>query len=276
MGNGSLLATYFSLNLNRPSGMAIDSTGALYVADLGNHRVVKFSQAGQLLQVFNTTGLYNFSSNRSDLAVTGVAVDARFRVWVADQVNNRVVQFNPNGSVGFVLPVVSAFGVAVDSTGSLYIGAGYGGLYKWNGNTASNATLLYNTDQSGYNGYLFEPYGIALDGRNGLFVVGQASPGVLQISASGVPLQVLVPSVSGVLYTYAYNGVTLDSMGALFVSQAGGIVRYTNVTNYPPPPPIAQVQCVQQGYNLTSLTGQDPVLHWGRVHVGYPAVRCRL
>lgn len=49
LGQSSFFGTepgYFAAGLNSPSGLAFDSVGNLYVADSGNHRVVRFSDAG--------------------------------------------------------------------------------------------------------------------------------------------------------------------------------------------------------------------------------------
>ena len=70
--------------------------------------MVKFSQAGQLLQVFATAGLFT-----AGYPYGGVAVDPQFRVWVAGRA---ITQFNPDGSVGVVLTTsVGGPGLGVDS-----------------------------------------------------------------------------------------------------------------------------------------------------------------
>jgi NHL repeat len=50
LGQSSFFETgpgYFAAGLNSPSGLAFDPAGNLYVADSGNHRVVRFSGAGE-------------------------------------------------------------------------------------------------------------------------------------------------------------------------------------------------------------------------------------
>ena len=89
---------------NGPNGVAVDpATGKLFVADRGNHRVLRFSST-QALQTGGAAeavfGQPDFTSNASGLAADrlnnpiGVHVGPDGALWVADFSNNRVLRFD--------------------------------------------------------------------------------------------------------------------------------------------------------------------------------------
>jgi uncharacterized protein (TIGR03437 family) len=108
-GPGTSLTTGLSL----PTGLAVDSSGNLYVADTGDNRILRypkpFSQpAGYQFpdlivgQKSFTTGSANSGgigpatlqlNNGTYLGRTGITIDASGNLWVADIGNNRVLRF---------------------------------------------------------------------------------------------------------------------------------------------------------------------------------------
>lgn len=79
--------------LNQPRGIAANEKGDVYVADTGNHRIVKLFNPGHDL-IFQTSigekgsGAGQFNEPR------GVALDSQGILYVADSGNNRVQVFN--------------------------------------------------------------------------------------------------------------------------------------------------------------------------------------
>ena len=91
-GDGGIGTNAF---LNRPAGLAVDSTGNLYVADYANHRIRKVNSFG-IISTFAGTGVDGFSGDGL-LATTaqinnpdGLALDAAKNLYIADRNNNRV------------------------------------------------------------------------------------------------------------------------------------------------------------------------------------------
>lgn len=157
--------------LNTPEGVAVDLSGNLYVADMGNNRVLVFkAPLSSGMRATFVLGQADFTSNRpnrdnpapSSVSLSspaGVAVDTAGNVYVADYNNNRVLGYPvptdrgqaankvfgqpdfTSGNVGSVsLPYPGPaslnhpWGVALDPASNLYVG-----------DLASHRVLVFNT-----------------------------------------------------------------------------------------------------------------------------------
>jgi len=104
---------------NRPTDVAIASTGEMYVSDgYGNSRVHKYSKDGELLFSW---GEHGSGPGQFDL-VHDVWVAADDRVFVSDRQNHRIQIFTPDGEyltewTGFRQPC----GVYIDDEGLVYV-----------------------------------------------------------------------------------------------------------------------------------------------------------
>ncbi len=80
-----------TLNFLEPSGIAVNASGTVYVADSGNEVIQSYSGSWTTFASTN-----NFTSNISD--VYGVGVDSRGYVYACDVANSVVQQFDNNGN----------------------------------------------------------------------------------------------------------------------------------------------------------------------------------
>ena len=99
-------------SLNLPSGLAVDASGNLYIADNGNNRIVRFPKPfaqpsgpaipdlviGQTSLAGRTAnaggiGAATLSLNTGAASHTGLAFDSAGNLWVSDTVNNRVLRY---------------------------------------------------------------------------------------------------------------------------------------------------------------------------------------
>jgi uncharacterized protein (TIGR03437 family) len=143
----STSAAVSSTSLNTPAGLALGPNGDLFVADLGNNRVLEFlagaGTGASAIRVYGQPGM-NSSTGPSHLSAQtllnpeGVAVDQAANLYVADTGANRALIF-PNTqnapAAGMAATYVigqSAFdaaggslkaptAVAVDSSGNIYL-----------------------------------------------------------------------------------------------------------------------------------------------------------
>ena len=76
--------------LAKPKGVAVDGSGAVFIVDTRNNRVIKMDSGGALVSTLNVSVILPF----------GPALDARGLLYIADSGNARVLQAdvtsNPN------------------------------------------------------------------------------------------------------------------------------------------------------------------------------------
>jgi sugar lactone lactonase YvrE len=85
-----------------PAGLAVDSTGRLWVADGGHNRVLRFDNAASKTNGANADGVLgqpDFTSDATTLTANsmngpfGLAIDSVGNLWVADNSNSRILLF---------------------------------------------------------------------------------------------------------------------------------------------------------------------------------------
>ena len=75
-----------------PQGIAVDSSGNVYVADHYNNRIQKFDSSGTFITKWGSSG----SGDGQFDDPTGIAVDSSGNVYVADRDNYRIQKFAPD------------------------------------------------------------------------------------------------------------------------------------------------------------------------------------
>jgi hypothetical protein len=81
---------------NRPTDVAFDAAGNIYVADgVGNQRVAKFDKNGVFIKSWGSKGA---EPGQFGTSVRAIAVDAQGNVYVADSGNKRIQVFDNNGA----------------------------------------------------------------------------------------------------------------------------------------------------------------------------------
>src|SRR5947208_3349960 len=85
-----------SASLNEPSGVALDASGNLYIADQFNHRIRKVAAASGIITTMAGNGNLGFAgdggaaTSASLYYPSGVALDASGNLYIADQNNSRI------------------------------------------------------------------------------------------------------------------------------------------------------------------------------------------
>jgi len=126
-----------------PSGLAIDSSGNIYVADAGNNRVQKFDSSGNYISQFGSVGSDNGQFN----GPYGIAIDSSNNIYVTDTNNFRVQKFDSSGNL------ISKFGSNGSDNGQFGYIPGF-------------ISRMYRLTVGAYS-----PHGIAIDSSNNIYVV---------------------------------------------------------------------------------------------------------
>ena len=162
-----------------PSGVAVDSSGNVFVADSNNSRIQKFDNNGNFLTSWGSKGA---DSGQFSLPWS-VAVDRLGNVFVADMGNHRIQKFDNSGNFLNVWSKPGAFviesgsgnrefnnpwGVAVDNSGNIFVADRMNYRIQ---KLASNGEFLTAWGTKGTeNGQFDIPSGVAVDQSGNVFV----------------------------------------------------------------------------------------------------------
>ena len=232
-----------SAQLRTPIGVAVDSGGNLYIADLGNFRIRKVSPGGTISTVAGN-GTFGFSGDggpatSAQLSAEGIALDQTGNLYIADISNRRVRKVSPAGIITTVAgtgtpgdtgdggPASSAelyepIFVAVDSTGNLYIADTVEGVVR---KVAPDGTI--STYASGVG-----PYGVAVDSGGNLYISDDSNSVIRKVSSATGALTIIAGQQinlgfpgncigDGGIATQAQitspQGLAVDSSGRVFI-----------------------------------------------------------
>ena len=199
--------------LRDPRDVAIDSSGALYVADSGNHRIRLIDRDG-VITTLAGTGRSGFSGDHGSAPAArlgtpnAVAVDSYGTVYVADTGNHRVRKIS-NGTISTIAgtgfnghsgdggPATSArlagpSGIAVDLIGNVIV-ADTGNHRVRKINLDGIVTTLAGTGQQRFGGdggpasaaTLRLPRDVAIDWRGSVYVADSGNHALRRIAVDG-------------------------------------------------------------------------------------------
>ena len=216
---------------NRPSGVAVDAGGNVFVADYDNNAVKEIVAAGGYVTVKPIGSGFHHPLD--------VAVDAGGNVFVADYGSGGVKEIMAAGgytSVNlFDIGFIAATGIAVDAAGNVFI-ADYGNDAVKE-ITAASGYGTVNTIGSGF----VNPASVAVDSSGNVFVTDYGHSAVKEILASGGYTAVNTLAAAGGPFGGAL-GIAVDPVGNVFVTDyytntvkeilaAGGYVTVDTLAN---------------------------------------------
>jgi hypothetical protein len=94
---GSTDGTGAAARFNNPQGIAVDSTGTIYVADTNNHTVRRITAGNVVTTMSGCTGCFGGESWGRFNSPAGIAVDSRGSLYLADTRNNSIRTTAPLG-----------------------------------------------------------------------------------------------------------------------------------------------------------------------------------
>ena len=198
-----------SASLNNPTGVAVDASGNLYIADRDNHRIRKVT-AGTITTVAgNGTGAFSGDGTATSISLnqpSGVAVSGTV-VFIADTLNNRIRKltngaiatvagdgtagFSGDGAGATSAALANPTGVAVDAFGNFYIADSSNRIRKVTGTTISTVAGSGSFSFSGDDGAatsaaLASPFSVAADGSGNVFIADSANSRVRKVAGTTI------------------------------------------------------------------------------------------
>jgi len=195
---GAVLAVgspaYPQYSFNGPQGIAVDTTGNVYVADTGNAKVVEIPSNFVL---GGATPLLQYAGAPQFVSPVAVAVDKNGTLYVADTKGFQIVEIPPGGG-----DLTNPLGTTLPFPG-----------------TAANVI--------GTGNFLTTPNGVAVDGGGNLYVSDSAANTVTEVPTTGVPngspFALTLPGLK------SPAGIALDANGNVYVADSGnGRVLFDN------------------------------------------------
>ena len=273
-------------SFNKPTGVAVDGAGNVYVADAGNNLMRKITPDGTVSTLAGTVVAVDTSNTIIAQPLfsgpSGLAVDALGNVYVADAGNNRVCVVSPSGDTktlagngnsgsnngaGTVATFNNPTGVAVDGSGNVYVADMLNNLIRKiapDGTTTSLAGSgdIGSTDGLNTAASFYFPNSLTVDPSGNIFVTDDINNLIRKITPDGT-----VTTVAGSGQAGAQNGsgtqasfndpagISIDALGNLYIADANNnLIR--KIT------PAGVVTSVAGVLPKTALTHMLPKLYY--------------
>jgi hypothetical protein len=197
--SGSVDGAGSAARFKQPYGLAVDSSGNIYVADSGNHTIRKLSSAGE---VTTLAGGFNWPH--------GVAVDSAGNLFIADYYNNAIRAVTSVGAVTTLAGLVGYWsygnsdgvgsdarfyhphGLTVDGAGNIYV-ADFGNFTIRKVTAGGVVTTLAGMasqfgieDGIGSAARFNGPAGVAVDSGGNLYVADRLNNMIRKVMPGGV------------------------------------------------------------------------------------------
>ena len=207
-----------------PEDVAVDTKGNLFIADEQNHRIRRVDAKTGIITTVAGTGAEGFSGDGGPAtsaglaAPNGVTVDRDGNVIIADSLNNRIRKIDVNTNIittlagdGSATMLDFPTGVATDSAGNVFI-ADYNNhrILRIDAKTGALATIagdgradFLGDGGPATNANFNNPYNIAVDSSNNLFIVDRDNHRVRRID-----------SKTGIITTVAGSGPSGSGKGS--------------------------------------------------------------
>ncbi len=255
-----------SAGLLQPFGVAVDTSGNLYIADTLDDRVRKVNASGIITTVAGS-GMYvsmytgdGGPATKATIYPKSVAVDRSGNLYIAETTDNRICKVDKSGTITTVAgngaegysgdggPATSAslnypLGVAVDTSGNLYI-TDTGNNCVRKVDSYGIITTVAGYWAKGYSGdhgpairaMLNYPTSVAVDTSGNLYIADMNNYRVRKVDTSGTITTVAgngIPNYSGdggqavnAELCYPY-GVAVDTFGNLYIIDTDAIRKVT-------------------------------------------------
>jgi sugar lactone lactonase YvrE len=209
-----------SAQLDTPTGVAVDATGNIYIADSHNQRIREVAKATGIITTIAGTGTAGFSGDGGPAASaqlslpSGIAVDATGNIYIADTNNQRIREVvgtsittiagtGEQSYTGDNGPATSATldsptGIAVDASGNIYIADRHNQRIREVAQTTGAITTIAGTGTIAFGGSfsgdgssanaatLSNPTSVSIDARGNIYIADTNNQRIRQIASGTI------------------------------------------------------------------------------------------
>jgi hypothetical protein len=237
---GSADGTGSAASFNNPTGLAVDASGNIYVADYGNNEIRKITSTG-VVTTWAGNAILSGSTDGTGTAASfygpsGITVDSSGNLYVADANNNRIRKITPSGAVttwagnsargstdgtSTAASFYGPSGVAIDVSGNLYVAdASNNKIRKINPfgavTTMAGTGSQGSTDGTGSAASFYTPTGVAVDTSGVVYVADEGNSKIRKITLPVQTVPVITwASPAAISFGTALSSAQLDATAAV-------------------------------------------------------------
>ena len=254
---GSADGTGTNALFNAPQGVAVDSSGNVYVADPGNNRIRKIRSAGVVSTIAGMVGSQGSADGTGNGArfsqPAGVTVDSAGNVYVADTANSTIRTVTSLAEVSTLVGLAGSpgsadgagsnarfnnpFGVAVDTNGNVFVADSENDEIRMVTQGGEVSTIagspgnVGSVDGTGTNAQFYFPQGVAVDSAGNVYVADTDNYTIRMIARVGADC--VVSTIAGSAGNYGSadgtgtnamfsfpKSVAVDSSGDVYVADS--------------------------------------------------------
>jgi sugar lactone lactonase YvrE len=241
-----------------PNNVAVDHAGTVYVADTANNVIRKIAPDGTASTLAGTAGIHGSEDGAGGAggqarfwAPFGIAVDAAGTVYVADTANNTIRKITPDGIVSTLAGAAGRPGkadglgvnarfrnpwdVAVDRAGNVWVADMSNSAIRKitpDGEVSTFAGqpgMIGSADGFGINARFNDPFALAVDGANNIYVADSGNNTIRKISPEGTVVTLAgkaerAGNRDGDVETARFwnpQGLAVDRAGNVYVADTG-------------------------------------------------------
>ena len=208
-----------------PEGIAVNSTGHIYVSDTAANRIQIFDSNGQYAGQFGGSG----TGDGKFAFPAGIAIDSDDTVYIADRVHHRIQVFSSTGEYQ------SQFGsngegdgefrnpryIAVNSTGHIYVTDDDNDRVQIFDSTGTYQGQIGSVVDGTGDGEFNSPYGIAIDSNDNIYVTEYRNDRVQIFDSDNTYQGQFGRNGTGDGEFYIPYGIAIDSSDNIYVTDLG-------------------------------------------------------
>ena len=243
---GSTDGTGLAASFDSPSGIAVDASGNLYIADANNATIRKVTPEGVVSTLAGTAGNFGSADGTGSAASfywpQGVAVDNSGNLYIADTGNHTIRMVTPEGVVTTLAGTAGSRGstdgtgsaarfyhpwsIAVDTSGNLYVADSENDTIRKItpegvvSTLAGSAETQGTADGTGSAANFDWPRGIALGTNGNLYIADLGNSRIRMVTPEGV-----VTTLAGAIYDMGTTthiqqpeGIAVGANGNVYVT----------------------------------------------------------